>query len=99
MAEVKLYKKLATYTDKNGEEKTATNLFVMCGDVLVPIEVKYFEDKETGTDKNYRSRKTLISALSDILPERETDGKKKNKAAKPAAKPAEQPFEDDSLPF
>jgi len=58
----------------------------MCGDVLVPIEVKYFEDKETGTDKNYRSRKTLISALADILPERETDGKKKT--AKPQDSPA-----------
>lgn len=66
--QVKLFKKLSTYTDKSGEERTATNLFVECGDVLVPIEVKYFEDKETGDDKQFRTRKTLISAFAEELP-------------------------------
>ncbi|WP_251612067.1 hypothetical protein [Pumilibacter muris] len=77
MAEVKLYKKLATYKDKNGEEKTATNFFVGCGDQLIPVEVKFFEDKETGADKNYRVRKTLLSAFAETLPERENSGNKK----------------------
>lgn len=75
MAEVKLFKKLATYKDKDGNEKTATNFFVQCGDVLVPVEVKYFEDKETGQDYNYRSRKTLLSAFAELLPDRKTDNK------------------------
>ena len=80
MAEVKLYKKLATYTNKDGEEKQATNFFIACGDEFVPIDIKYFEDKETGIDKNYRVRKTLLSAFAELLPERENNGKKKTKA-------------------
>ena len=75
MAEAKLFKKLAKYTDKDGKEKTATNFFVQCGDVYVPVEVKYFEDKETGQDYNYRSRKTLLSAFAETFPERDKDGK------------------------
>ena len=43
---VKLYKKHVDYTTKDGEVKTATNFFVECGDVLVPVEVKFFEDKD-----------------------------------------------------
>lgn len=78
--QVKLFKKLSTYTDKSGEERTATNLFVECGDVFVPIEVKYFEDKETGEDKQFRTRKTLISAFAEELP---------NKNDKAAANTAE----------
>lgn len=73
--EVKLYKKVVSYKNKDGEEKTATNYFVQCGDVLVPVEVKYFEDKKTGEDKNYRTRKTLMSAFAETLPEREKDNK------------------------
>lgn len=100
MAEVKLYKKLATYTDKNGEEKQATNFFVACGDQFVPIDVKYFEDKETGIDKNYRVRKTLLSAFAELLPEWENNGKKKTKVDTPAANGAESPAPAaNSLPF
>ena len=101
MAEVKLYKKLATYTNKDGEEKQATNFFIACGDELVPIDIKYFEDKETGIDKNYRVRKTLLSAFAELLPERENNGKNKTATSKPAASGAESPAPaaNSNLPF
>ena len=76
--QVKLYKKNGEYTTKNGEVNKVTNYFVECGDVLVPVEVKFFEDKKTGEDKNYRTRRTLMSAFAEELPERE-------KAQKPQA--------------
>ena len=68
--QVELFKKIVPYVDNKGDERTATNFFAKCGDVLVPIEVKYFEDKETGEDRNYRTRKTLLAAFSEELPER-----------------------------
>ena len=68
--QVNLYKKVVEYTNQDGEVKTATNYFVQCGDVLVPVEVKFFEDKKTGEDKNYRARRTLLSAFAEPLPER-----------------------------
>ena len=68
--QVKLYKRNVEYTTKEGEVKKATNYFVECGDVLVPVEVKFFEDKKTGEDKNYRTRRTLMSAFAEELPER-----------------------------
>ena len=71
--QVKLFKKNVEYTTQAGEKKTATNYFVECGDVLVPVEVKYFEDKQTGEDKNYRTRRTLMSAFAEELPERKKD--------------------------
>ena len=55
MAEVKLFKQISHY-EKDGETKTATNFYVLCGDVRVPVEVKYFEDKQTGRD-TYRRRR------------------------------------------
>ena len=83
--QVKLYKKNGEYTTKDGEVKKVTNYFVECGDVLVPVEVKFFEDKKTGEDKNYRTRRTLMSAFAEELPERE-------KAQKPQV---EQAVSDD----
>ena len=68
---VELYKKNVEYTTSNGEKKTATNYYVKCGDVLVPVEVKYFEDKVTHEDKQYRTRRTLMSAFAEELLERE----------------------------
>lgn len=100
MAEVKLYKKLATYKDKNGEEKQATNFFVACGDQMIPVEVKFFEDKETGTDKNYRVRKTLLSAFAATLPERENVGKKKTQQQNTsAANESDSLVSDNDIPF
>ena len=72
MAQVNLLKKRGSYVDnKTGEEKAFTNFFVRCGDVLVPVEVKYFEDKETGKDKRYRERCVLLSAFAEDLPDRD----------------------------
>ncbi len=70
MAEVKLFKKNATYKDKEGKEKTAVNFYVQCGNVFVPIEVKYFEDKETGKDLRYRERRVCMSAFAEEFPEK-----------------------------
>ena len=72
--QVELLKRNVKYV-KDGEEKIATNFFVKLGDVLVPIEVKYFEDKETGEDKNYRTRRMLMSAFAGDLPERNNEEK------------------------
>ena len=69
--QVNLFKRRVPYVDqKDGKEKIATNFFVSCGDILVPVEVKYFENKETGRDDRYFERKTLLSAFADTLPER-----------------------------
>ena len=68
--QVNLFKRRVPYVDKDGENKIATNFFVSCGDILVPVEVKYFENKETGRDDRYMERKTLLSAFADTLPER-----------------------------
>ena len=69
--QVNLFKRRVPYVDKDGENKIATNFFVSCGDILVPVEVKYFENKETGRDDRYMERKTLLSAFADTLPERQ----------------------------
>ena len=76
MAEVKLYKKMSKYVGNDGEEKTATNFYVGCGDVLVPVEVKFFEDKKTGTDPRYRERRVVMSAFAEELPDKQSNGKK-----------------------
>lgn len=78
MQDIKLFKKLSNYTDKDGNEKTATNLYLQCGDSLVPIEVKYFPDKDTKIDPNFRGRKMVISAFAEDLPEKASDKKKIN---------------------
>ena len=69
--QVELFKKVVEYTTQDGEVKKATNFFVACGDALVPVEVKYFENKETKTDKNYASRRTLMSAFAAELPQKQ----------------------------
>ena len=39
--QVNLFKRRVPYVDqKDGKEKIATNFFVSCGDILVPVEVK-----------------------------------------------------------
>ncbi len=72
MAQVSLMKKKGSYIDgKTGEEKKVTNFFVRCGDVLIPIEVKYFKNKETGKDDRYRERRVLLSAFAEDLPDKD----------------------------
>ena len=67
---VDLFKKQVKYNDKEGKEKTATNFYLRCGDVLVPIDIKYFPD-ESGVDKGYGARKTVLSAFANVLPDKE----------------------------
>ena len=86
MAQVNLLKKNGSYVNKDGEEKKVTNFFVRCGDVLVPIEVKYFESKETGKDDRYRERRVLLSAFAEELPDKGKNGKTEKK---PALEPAD----------
>ena len=96
MAEVKLYKRTGTYLDqKDGTEKAFTNFFVACGDVFVPVEVKYFEDKETGRDDRYRERKVLLSAFAEVLPERKNAAQREKTAGNKSASVTD----DVGIPF
>ena len=99
MALVQVFKKQSQYVDKDGKDRTATNFFVDCGGILVPVEVKYFEDKETGRDDRYRERKVLLTAFAEMLPDKETSV---NKKSTDKALPASQPIpakEMDNIPF
>lgn len=70
--ELKLYKKNAKFTDKaTNKEKTYTNFYLKCGDSLIPIEVKYFRNSETGKDNQYIGRKSVLSAFAEDLPEKD----------------------------
>lgn len=69
MVQVGLFKKVGKYTDKkDGKEKTFVNFYVLCGDELVPVEVKFFENEE-GRDYRYSGRKAVLSAFAELLPE------------------------------
>jgi len=65
-----ILKKNVKYKDKDGAEKNATNFYIRCGNVLIPIEVKYFPDKETGIDKAYNGRKSVLLAFAEELPDK-----------------------------
>ena len=71
MLDFQLFKKNSTYKDKDGNEKTATNFYLKCGDELIPIEVRYYEGKDGTPDPNYRSRKSVLSAFAEVLPDKE----------------------------
>ena len=73
MAQVELFK-------RKGEEKPFTSFFVKCGDELVPIQVRFYEDEE-GKDPRYSARKTVLSAFSAMLPDREEQAKGKKSAS------------------
>ena len=68
---VQLFKKKKNYVDNEGNERTATRFYVLCGDVLIPIEVSYFKSPEGAPDKAYTSRKQVLSAFAQELPEKE----------------------------
>lgn len=71
MAQVELFKKVGKYTDKkDGKEKTFVNFYVLCGDELIPVEVKFFENEE-GKDYRYSGRKAVMSAFAVLLPDKE----------------------------
>ena len=69
---VNLFKKESTYKDKtSGEEKRATRFYIECGSTLVPIEPTYFEDPQTKKDAQYSSRKAVMKAFAEDLPNKE----------------------------
>lgn len=71
MADVKLFKKEVAYTSKkDGKEKKTTNFYLQCGDRLIPIAAKYFEDKESGKDNSFAARVSVMSAFADVLPDK-----------------------------
>ena len=102
--QLELFKRMAQYTDKDGKERTATNFFLKCGNELVPVEVKFFADRETGEDKNFRVRKTLLSAFAADLPEREQKKPAKREEQTGPQKETEKPkktetMTDGDIPF
>lgn len=98
MTQVELFKKKSKYNDKDGQEKTATNFYVKCGDVLVPVEVKYFPDKDTNHDTGYASRKAVLSAFAEELPELKTNKKTVEQQNDNSAEKMES-IDDDKIPF
>ena len=70
MANVNLFKKIGTYTDKGGKARKFTNFYVNCGDQMIPVNVAYFEN-EDGRDPAYSGRKMVLSSYAEELPERE----------------------------
>ena len=65
-------KKETSYADKQtGEARQATRFYIQCGDALIPIQVTYFENPETGKDSQYASRKAILKAFAAELPEKE----------------------------
>ncbi len=75
--QVDLFKRNSTYK-KDGEEKVATNFYVKCGDTVIPIQVRFFEN-EKGSDPNYSGRKLVLSSFASILPEKVKNGKNVNR--------------------
>ena len=68
--EVGLFKKFVNYTDKKtGEERTGVNFYLRCNSALIPIEVSFFPNKETGKDPRYSGRKEILSVFADTLPD------------------------------
>ena len=62
---VKLLKQISTYKDKDGNDKIATNFSLQCGDTRIPIEVKYFENKEIGRDPAFAGRKMVLFSYAE----------------------------------
>jgi hypothetical protein len=71
MSDMKLFHKKSNYVDKQGNEKVATNFFLKIGNMLIPIEVKYFPNKETNIDNQYQARRAVMSSFSEELPAKE----------------------------
>lgn len=76
MLEVKILKQKSSYV-KDGEERTATNFFIDCGDERIPIEVKFFPSID-GKDYAFVSRKRVLSAFAESLPDKPLSDKDKS---------------------
>ena len=71
--EVKLFKKIGNYTEKEtGKERPFVNFYVQCGDQMIPVEPKYFPNaKCDNRDPQFGGRKAVLEAFAEVLPERE----------------------------
>ena len=69
--EVKLYKKEGTYFSQDKQKDVPyVNFYVKCNDALIPVEVKYFPNKNfNDRDPGYSGRMAVMSAFAEILPE------------------------------
>ena len=69
LIEVKLMKKNVTFTDKDGNRKRSTNLYIQVGNEYIPIEVVFFpNDKCEGRDPAFSGRMAILSAVAEELP-------------------------------
>lgn len=69
--EVKLYKKITPYKDKDGEERLGTSFYVQCGDQTIGIEPVYYQKKGSNDpDRGFVARKAVLAAFADELPEK-----------------------------
>ena len=69
--QVTLFKKEDSYVDKKtNETKKVTRSYVGCGSTLIPVEVTYFENTELGRDPQFASRKAVLKAFAEDLPEK-----------------------------
>ena len=100
MADVKLFKRNGTYTDKDGNEKKFTNFYVQCGDQLISVTPTYFENEE-GRDPAYAGRKMVLSAFAEELPDKKADkADKQEEKSTPKKKTKLEPMDDNvDTPF
>lgn len=71
--EVKLFKKNAPWTDKDGVVHNGKNLYVLCGDMMIPIRIPNFSTDDK-PDSLYRARRAVFEAFAEELPVREDQG-------------------------
>lgn len=68
---VELYKKITPYKDKDGADKLGTSFYVACGDQIIGIEPVYYQKKGSNDpDRSFVTRKAVLAAFSDELPEK-----------------------------
>lgn len=98
---VDLLKKEGIYVGEDKKEKRYVNFFVRCGGTLIPIEVKYFPNKEDDRDYQYAGRREVMKAFADVLPDKQdTTHASSNPVSSSPAKPQLTSFDDDSdMPF
>lgn len=67
--EIKLFKRTGTY-EKDGKDKQFTNFYLGLNDNLIPIEVKYFPNKQfNDRDPGYQARFAAVDLVAELLPE------------------------------
>lgn len=74
---VKLFKRIVSYKDKEGNDKKAINFYLSNeeGQVLIPINVCYFPNDD-GKDPGFQGRKGFLEGLAETLVEQPPKGSK-----------------------